>query len=494
VSLRGRAGRRTWLAAVPLAVATAVVTGLGPAAATDTATTGTTTADAVTSTTSTTTDPSTTTTSDPSTTSDTSTTSSTSPEPTTTSSSSSTSSSPAPTTTSSPKSTSTPKSTVAPPVHRDEQALSPTQLQSQIAQAEALRLEILHTNATIAHALSQLELASEKSNGLLQAYNQAKEQEKQAAKDAAAATLVADQLDTQLEADHRRLGYWAYHAYAGGGGLAESVTLFDAMVQDASQAGDAAGDLAYLTDERLRAFQRTRLTAEDKKALADQAVAAQQQARDAATAADEAKRKLDGAMKAQKKDLLKVRALYLDQVQRAGPIAGILMGQNSTAAKAAYEALMAAIRSSSGLLVTGSGKPCSGDESDYPNGAIPISALCPLWGAPGEYLRPTAAAAFSAMSKAYARDTGKPLCVTDSYRTYAEQVALKAEKGKWAATPGTSEHGLGKAVDLCGGVENFGTAAHLWMKANAPLFGWFHPDWAEPNGPLPEPWHWEFAG
>ncbi len=383
---------------------------------------------------------------------------------------------------------------MAPPVHPDEQALSPSQLQSQIAQAEALRQELLRTNATVARAMLQLEKDSEKSNALLQAYNRARELEKQAAKDAAEATLEFDQLKSQLEADHRRLGYWAYHAYAGGGGLAESVTLFDAMVQNASQASDAAGDLAYLTDERVRAFQRTRLTAEDKKALADQAVAAQQQSRDAAAAADQAKKKLDAGLETQKKELLKVRALYLDQMQRVGPIAGILMGQNSKAAKAAYEALMQALRSSSAMLLTGSGKPCSGNEADYPNGAIPMSALCPLWGAPGEYLRPAAAAAFSAMSKAYARDTGKPICVTDSYRTYAEQVALKAEKGKWAATPGTSEHGLGKAVDLCGGIENFGTAAHLWMKANAPLFGWFHPDWAEPTGPLPEPWHWEFAG
>ena len=26
------------------------------------------------------------------------------------------------------------------------------------------------------------------------------------------------------------------------------------------------------------------------------------------------------------------------------------------------------------------------------------------------------------------------------------------------------------------------------------LVVWFHPDWAEPSGSLPEPWHWEYAG
>ena len=32
------------------------------------------------------------------------------------------------------------------------------------------------------------------------------------------------------------------------------------------------------------------------------------------------------------------------------------------------------------------------------------------------------------------------------------------------------------------------------FKGVAPLYGWFHPDWAEASGSLPEPWHWEYAG
>jgi LAS superfamily LD-carboxypeptidase LdcB len=109
-------------------------------------------------------------------------------------------------------------------------------------------------------------------------------------------------------------------------------------------------------------------------------------------------------------------------------------------------------------------------------------------------LRPGAAAAFNAKSLAFERDAGHPICITDSYRSFAEQVSVKATRGAWAAEPGTSQHGLGLAVDLCGGIENFGSPAHLWMTQNAPLYGWFHPDWAEPTGALPEPWHWEYAG
>jgi LAS superfamily LD-carboxypeptidase LdcB len=84
--------------------------------------------------------------------------------------------------------------------------------------------------------------------------------------------------------------------------------------------------------------------------------------------------------------------------------------------------------------------------------------------------------------------------VTDSYRSYSEQVAVYHRKPGLAAVPGTSEHGWGKAVDFCGGIESTGTPEHAWMQANAGRFGWYHPDWAEPSGSRPEAWHWEFGG
>jgi LAS superfamily LD-carboxypeptidase LdcB len=129
----------------------------------------------------------------------------------------------------------------------------------------------------------------------------------------------------------------------------------------------------------------------------------------------------------------------------------------------------------------------------FSDGQIPLSDLCPIWGATG-LLRADAAAAFDRMSKAYARQFGRPICVTDSYRSYSQQVALYAAKPGLAARPGTSNHGWGVAVDLCGGIQSFGTVQHEWLFTHAPLYGWFHPLWAEPTGSRPEPWHWEFSG
>jgi len=138
---------------------------------------------------------------------------------------------------------------------------------------------------------------------------------------------------------------------------------------------------------------------------------------------------------------------------------------------------------------------CKGlDVGGYPNGQIPSAALCPLWGTKGQLLRADAAAAFNDMSRAYAAVFGAPVCVGDSYRSYDEQVAVAAAKPGLAARPGSSNHGWGLAVDLCDGVQDFGSAQHRWMRLNSMLYGWFLPSWAQQGRSKPEPWHWEFAG
>jgi hypothetical protein len=127
------------------------------------------------------------------------------------------------------------------------------------------------------------------------------------------------------------------------------------------------------------------------------------------------------------------------------------------------------------------------------NGFLSEEGLCPLSAGRGHRLRTDAARAFDALSAAYRAEFGTPLCVTDSYRSYAAQVDVFKRKPSLAATPGRSQHGWGLAVDLCGGVQTFGSPAHEWMRANGGRFGWEHPRWAQRNGSKPEPWHWEYT-
>lgn len=131
------------------------------------------------------------------------------------------------------------------------------------------------------------------------------------------------------------------------------------------------------------------------------------------------------------------------------------------------------------------------DLTGYPNGLIPESALCPL---PQEdhHLRADAAVAFGKLNAAYAQRFGEAFCVTDSYRSLDDQQSLYYRKPSLAAVPGTSNHGLGLAIDLCGGVNAFGSPEFVWMKEHGPDFGWIHPEWAAASGARPEPWHWEY--
>ncbi|SDN57992.1 Cell wall-associated hydrolase, NlpC family [Klenkia soli] len=127
----------------------------------------------------------------------------------------------------------------------------------------------------------------------------------------------------------------------------------------------------------------------------------------------------------------------------------------------------------------------------FSNGRIPASSLCPIGG--GHLLRCDAAVAYTALAQAFQQAFGTPLCITDSYRSYDAQQDAHERKPGITAVPGTSNHGWGLAVDLCGGVNGFGTAQHQWMDTYAGHFGWVHPDWAQATGENPEPWHWEFG-
>ncbi|MCL2468246.1 MAG: M15 family metallopeptidase [Micrococcales bacterium] len=129
------------------------------------------------------------------------------------------------------------------------------------------------------------------------------------------------------------------------------------------------------------------------------------------------------------------------------------------------------------------------------SGMLDPSTLCRLSWAPAHMLRCDAAAKFEELNAAYRARFGTDIPMTDSYRTYAAQVALYQVKPTMAARPGNSNHGWGIAVDLGGGIEKWETATHQWMEQNAPAFGWYNPPWAKPGGAGPtEAWHWEFRG
>lgn len=129
------------------------------------------------------------------------------------------------------------------------------------------------------------------------------------------------------------------------------------------------------------------------------------------------------------------------------------------------------------------------DARKYPNGLIPSRYLCKL-PQKGESLRADAARTFFRLNAAYKKRFGRQMCITDSYRSLAAQQSVYAQRPGFAAVPGTSNHGLGTALDFCGGVQNQGSLQFNWLRANSLTYGWFHPSWAY-SSPF-EPWHWEY--
>jgi LAS superfamily LD-carboxypeptidase LdcB len=134
--------------------------------------------------------------------------------------------------------------------------------------------------------------------------------------------------------------------------------------------------------------------------------------------------------------------------------------------------------------------------ADAANGALPRDLLCGVSFARGVELRCDAADAIEDLNVAFRGRFGRDLRVVSSYRDYAEQVATKQAKGSLAGAPGTSNHGLGLAVDLdgFGALGQFDLPTYRWMREHAGDYGWHHPSYMQPGGAGPaEPWHWEFG-
>ena len=128
--------------------------------------------------------------------------------------------------------------------------------------------------------------------------------------------------------------------------------------------------------------------------------------------------------------------------------------------------------------------PVPAELASYGNGRIPAAALEPVGQGAHRLYAPAATAWKQAV--AAARADGVELRLTDSYRSYDQQLSLAADKGLssdggLAAAPGTSSHGWGLAVDV--DVNN--AAARNWLQTNGHWFGFV-------ETVRREPWHWEY--
>ena len=376
-------------------------------------------------------------------------------------------------------------------LHREQQraAALDAQARQQAGRVQGMQQRLAALTAAANAALEKLQAATMAAD------------KAQAANDAAKAALAAAQAETdRARATLSQMAAGAYRTVAGGGTLATALSLVQTgnpqtFIDGLNVIGEVGKSQAEVVDE-LRVAEATQVRAEQA------AAAAAARAEAAQTVATQAKQQADALVAQQHTVLVQEQALlartrsaasnaHANARRLAHEIA--VARARAAAIRAAQAAAAARAAAAGGPIPTCNG---TGSVAGYSNGQLPMSALCPLWDAPGMMLQAHAAAAFNRMSQAFNGAFGEPLCVTSSYRTYAKQVELYATMpAGYAAVPGTSNHGWGLAVDLCGGIQVDYSPEHEWLLAHAGEFGWFHPSWAMPGGPGPhEPWHWEFAG
>ncbi|HEX7104574.1 MAG TPA: M15 family metallopeptidase [Acidothermaceae bacterium] len=307
---------------------------------------------------------------------------------------------------------------------------------------------------------------------------------------AAAATASADKLDAKLAVLRQQISRYAGDLYENP--MPDMITrvLSD---EDIDRSIQAAQLLKFANGHRTQVLRQVAVAGQQAKVL--RAAAAQdvatanavqksisQQVKALQAESAKAAARLQAAQAAYEKEQARLAAERAAKAKAARDEAARAAAARRAAALAANQAMPSSACESRG------GYP-SGPWGGYADGLIPSSELCAIIG--GGRLRPDAAIAFNNMSRAYARTFGRAICVTDSYRSYSEQVAVFRKRPAFAAVPGTSNHGWGLAVDLGCGIQNYGSPQYRWMTAHAGQFGWIHPAWATRN-PF-EPWHWEFG-
>lgn len=138
---------------------------------------------------------------------------------------------------------------------------------------------------------------------------------------------------------------------------------------------------------------------------------------------------------------------------------------------------------------------------DGSNGNLPASEMTALsWTTDSHgtrfYLLTPAAQALERLNVAFRAAFGHDLDIDLAYRNYATQVAMRKALGTVAAVPGTSPHGLGKAIDVPELPCEYGwsSAQRAWLLTHGREYGWVQPAWALQNGSGPEYWHYEYVG
>ena len=211
-------------------------------------------------------------------------------------------------------------------------------LASQVAEANRISAALAVHTSRVAVATREMDLLAEKSNALLESLAAARETEHAATLEATRARADLAALDARLEASRAVVREWVFQVYSGGTGGSDVAFMIEAMAAEAEDVGDPLGDLSYLTEQRTRALQDVRVLTAEQVRLSAATDAAAAEAAAATRRIEDDSSALAKVVAAQRARVDELRALQIAEVEKAGPVASVLVGARTPEAKRAAAA------------------------------------------------------------------------------------------------------------------------------------------------------------
>ena len=150
-------------------------------------------------------------------------------------------------------------------------------------------------------------------------------------------------LEGRLATARQILRDWVFSVYSGGGGDADLAGMLDAMSSEPDAGRRPAGRPVLPHRAATRALQDVKVLTAEQVRLSAAADAAEASAAAATRVIQRDKAALDKLVLAQRSKVGELRKLQVAEVEKAGPVASILVGARTPAAKAAAQRLRDAL-------------------------------------------------------------------------------------------------------------------------------------------------------
>lgn len=287
------------------------------------------------------------------------------------------------------------------------------QLSQQFQAANALRANLISSDAAIAAVNSSLENLSVQANTLWANRSATWTAQVAAQSQASVQRTRLAEVTTQVQVARRALAQLASEYWIGGGGpLVDIAAALESRTAPApNQSISSLATLGYLVNSRARLLSHLQSVQSTQAATSVRATAAANRATATAEEAAKAKSTSETVIAAQRIAQKGLWATETAQVGWAAAVRVTLLRSEDPTATAADRQLSQALAGRDYTLLMDQSSSCGTGPANYPNGQWPPGSLCPLYAAPDQSLRRPAALAFDAMSRTYEQQTGTAMCV-----------------------------------------------------------------------------------